>query len=145
MQDFGIILEYIEKIMKFGYLFVSLVLVFMMGCGSTEIQPVAIDGYVNLDGKPMPDGQVDFSLPGYPPVQMLVKDGRFSGKVMLGINNVKFAVWVANTWDPSIPENMKAVSDPGKKNILPPKFGINSNITADVRAGEKFNFKITSR
>lgn len=139
------IIYYTVNIMKFACHFLALILVFIIGCGSTEIQPVSIDGTVDLDGKLMPEGQIEFSMPGFPPVQMPVKDGKFSGKAMPGINNVKFAVWVANTWNPSIPENMKAVSDPGKKNILPPKFGVNSIITADIKAGEKFNFQITSK
>jgi hypothetical protein len=116
-----------------------------IGCTSRDILPVSIEGIVELDGKPMPEGTIEFSQPGYPPSQIQITDGKFQGMAMQGSNTVKFARWVPNQWDPGIPETMKKGNDPGKRNILPEKFGNSSKMTADVKANSKFTFQVTSK
>lgn len=122
-----------------------LVIFFATGCGTPDILPVIVEGSVELDGKPMADGTIEFSLQGYPPAQIQITDGKFQGKAMPGSNIVRFARWVPNQWDPSIPESMKKGNDPGKKNILPEKYGNQSKMTADVKANSKFTFQVTSK
>ena len=128
-----------------SYFFTLVTILIAFGCGSPDGLPVSIEGTVEMDGKPMPDGTIEFSQPGYPPSQIQIINGKFQGKAIQGANTVKFARWVPNQWDPGIPETMKKGNDPGKRNILPEKFGNNSQMKADVKANSKFTFQVTSK
>jgi hypothetical protein len=65
--------------------------VFLVGCPDSGPKPPAmakVSGTVNLDGKPMEDGKVTFSVPGLPGKTLDVTAGAFSGEVFAGTNHV---------------------------------------------------------
>ena len=115
------------------------------GCGPTPRKAattIAVKGTVNLDGKPMPTGQVQFSVPGEPVQQFPVSNGSFSGQANEGTNKVEFAMFKDG---PPLTTDLE--KKPTKVNALPSKYQFESKVTADVKAGgaNEFKFEITSK
>lgn len=116
----------------------------MNGCDSGPPKPppmIAVKGIVKLDGKPMPTGDVFFSVPGYAPSKLKVSNGAFSGEAYEGTNRVEIMTYKdgpAMSTDPGGP--------PTKVNILPKRYNSDTKLSADVKSGSDndFKFDVTS-
>jgi hypothetical protein len=67
-------------------------LVVISGCSPQNAPPpptAKITGKVTLDGKPMAEGEVQFSVGGQPVKICPIKDGAFSGDAFVGKNRVQ--------------------------------------------------------
>lgn len=120
----------------------------MVGCGSTESGPQAavlcdVAGTVQLDGMPMPDGEIAFSVAGGGPNIMAIKDGQFSGKTSAGEKHVEIRKYRAGK-----PVMMGDVAnDPEPENYLPAKYNSESTLTATIASGgtKDLKFDVTSK
>src|SRR5437867_1346016 len=75
----------------------SLAFVWNFGCAPAQKSspPAAsVKGIVNLDGKPVPTGEIHFGMTGLPPSVLEIKDGTFSGEVPVGKNQVEVFIYV---------------------------------------------------
>lgn len=101
------------------------------GCGSSgsQARPVAISGTVNLDGKPMPQGDITLiGVEGGPPATLEVKNGTFSGEATPGKKRVEIR---ANK--PGKATKMGDVIIEGSpENYLPERFNTESTMKAEV-------------
>jgi hypothetical protein len=115
------------------------------GCATEAKKPgdtVAIKGTVNLDAKPMPDGEIRFSAPGEPVVTIPITNGTFAGKAPVGKNSVE-----VYRFKDGPPLSTDPKGSPTKVNTLPPTYsGTDSKLTAEVtKSGPNdFKFDITS-
>ena len=67
------------------------VLALAAGCGGGKEKPpemAPVSGTIKFNGKPLSDAKVVFSAAGYPPNEMEVTDGKFTGRAMIGANKV---------------------------------------------------------
>jgi hypothetical protein len=126
------------------FLFASTICL-LAGCGGggpSAPPPVAkVKGTVNLDGKPMPNGEIRFSVGAQAPRNLEVKDGAFSGEVYTGKNTVE----VVQEKDAPNPMDPKLTM---KVNMVDPKFvGPGSPLSADVPASgaSDLKFDVTSK
>ncbi len=112
---------------RYGYLVVMVSC--LLGCGSSGPPMATISGTVTFDGKPLTDAtlQVDPN-DGSIPAMIEISNGMFSGRARVGKQTLRFsAVRIAKTpRDPA--EGLK----PPHENILPPKYGFQSEITLEV-------------
>jgi hypothetical protein len=126
----------------FSLLGLCVAVVLVSGCNKTpKDQSVPVQGQVNLDGKPMSDGDVYFSLQGMPPSVMAVTNGTYSGQARVGQNRVEVRAYKVGP-----PISTDPDKKPTKLNYLPPKWNAKSELTADVKAGaaNEFKFDVTS-
>jgi len=122
-----------------------LALIGIFGCGSGQpgAAPAApVKGVVNMDNKPVPTGEIHFSMPGVPPRVLEVKDGAFSGEAPVGHNLVEVFIYVEG------PPNPKRGGVREKTNTTPERYwGPKSELSATVNAGgpNEFKFDISSK
>ena len=109
----------------------------MLGCGPKEVGPkvaalVDVAGSVQLDGKPMAEGDIAFATLGGGPAIIKIKDGKFEGKCSAGEKRVEI-----RAYRPGQPIMMdgKPTSDPIPENYLPAKFNTESTLTAKIATG----------
>jgi hypothetical protein len=126
-----------------GALLLGISLLALLGCsqGPQLPKPVEVSGTVNLDGKPMPAGEVCFYVEGQPPVPMPVTDGAFSGKAFVGPNTVGVI------WDQDGPPHPMDPSQRMKINTVDARFlGPSSPLKHDVPAtgAKDLKFEVTS-
>jgi hypothetical protein len=123
----------------------SLALAWSIGCGSSQPggPPVApVTGIVNLEGKPVPSGEIHFGIPGVPPKVLEIKNGTFSGVAPVGKNHVEVFIYVEGA------PVQKYGGTPTKTNTTLPKYwGPNSILAATVEAAgtNDFQFALTSK
>ncbi|MFO0865208.1 MAG: hypothetical protein U0744_11265 [Gemmataceae bacterium] len=110
--------------------------------GCTDTRPgvskrAKVEGTVELDGKPMPDGEIRFSIPAEPPASLEIKDGAYSGEVPEGKNKVEIYRFKED----------KTMTPPPKVNILPRTWNAESKLTVDITASSKQvpAFTVTSK
>jgi hypothetical protein len=116
-----------------------------LGCGpgNLEDRPKGdVSGSVTLDEKPMPEGEISFSLPKEGPNVMEIKAGAFSGTALVGKNKVEiraFKPGPALSTDPG--------GAPTKVNYIPAKYNHKSTLEADVPAtgASDLKFAVTSK
>jgi hypothetical protein len=104
-----------------------------IGCSSgPKVEPTAkVSGTVNLDGKPMNDGEISFvGEPGTIPDILPVNAGAFEGSVKLGKKRVEIRAYRAGKPPPTATEPAGEI----KENYLPDRFNDNSTLTAEVTA-----------
>ena len=99
-------------------------------------------GVVQLDGKPLAEGEVYFVLPGQAPTVFAVKNGAYSGIANVGSNTVEIRSYKSGPallGDPT--------KSPTKMNVIPARFNDTSKLTATVaEAGANyFPFEIASK
>jgi hypothetical protein len=83
---------------------------------------------VTLDGKPLLEGDILFSIAGYPPEKIPIKEGAFSGEAMVGKNLVEVMAYKQGPPITTDPEKK-----PSKINTIPDKYnGPHSTLSADV-------------
>lgn len=113
-------------------------------CESKTHDSVSIGGTIKLDGKPLPSGEVYFSLPGQVPSIFQVKDGSFVGEVKQGTHRVEICAYRARKDVVAMPgQNMT----PPPENYIPEKYNAKSELTAEVVASgsNQFNFDLSSK
>ena len=125
---------------------ITLVSVWIIGCdgaGKNAPAVVKVKGTVTLDGNPMPDGEVMFSIPssGTAPSVMNVVNGAFSGEAKVGENRVE--VYAYKDGPPSTTDPMT----PTKVNFIPDRYGSQSTLTAAVTKDgpNEFKFEVKSK
>jgi hypothetical protein len=100
-------------------------------------ETVPVKGTVNLDDKPMADGEIWFSVPGETVNNLTIKNGAYSGNAHPGKNKVEIYQYK---------EGPPLTTDPDKKatkvNTLPAKYsGTESKLDANVTKGGPNDFK----
>jgi hypothetical protein len=105
----------------------------VVGCSSgPKTEPTAkVSGTVNLNGKPMNEGEISFvGDAGTVPDILPVSGGTFEGAVKLGKKRVEIRAYRPGKPPPSATEPAGDV----KENYLPDRFNDNSKLTAEVTA-----------
>jgi hypothetical protein len=116
------------------------------GCAPKPRQPTptsAVKGIVNLDGKPMPAGEIWFSVSGDPPAVLPISNGAYAGKVHIGKNLVEVFAYIDGP-----PRSTEPNGPPSKINTIPSTFnGPESTLSAQVTkdGANDFKFDITSQ
>ncbi len=123
----------------------GLSLLLLVGCTPKAKGPtlVPVKGTVNLDGKALAEGEVQFSLPGEVPATFPVANGAFSGQAGVGNNRVE-----VRAYRPGTPTKMGDQTFGGEKeNYIPAQYNTQSKFTADVTSGgaNEFKFEVTSK
>jgi hypothetical protein len=123
---------------------VALVAVGLAGC-TPKAKPAtmtAVKGSVNLDGKPMPDGEITFFLPGQVPTAIPIQNGAYSGQAAVGKNRVEIRAYRAGT---AVKMGDQTFGG-DKENYLPAKYNSASTFNAEVASGgaNDFKFDVTS-
>lgn len=118
----------------------------ILGCPRSDgVAPPAaakVNGNIKLDGKPMPGGEVRFSVSGFPPKTLQVTDGAFSGEVFSGKNQIDASYEKEGAPHPMDPKTKLKV------NVVSPKYsGPNSPLNKDLAAGDNppLSFEVTSK
>lgn len=124
----------------------ALTLVWAGGCaGRSGPAPTAdVKGTIVLDGKPLPTGELHFSIPGSPPSVLKVKDGTFAGQAPVGQNKVELFIYV----DAPLNPKYKGGDATDKVNTAPGKYwGPNTALDAGVSAttANDFKFNVSSK
>jgi hypothetical protein len=106
----------------------------LSGCGAPSgpapVSQVTVAGTVNLDGKPMPDGQIVFTSPGMSGALIPIKDGKFEGKS--GTGDKKPEIRAFRT---SAPVMMGDKPGPTvEENYIPARYNIDSKQTVKIEA-----------
>jgi hypothetical protein len=101
----------------------------LAGCSGSKNKPVPVSGTVELDGKPMAEGQITFAgEAGSPPQTLEVKGGKFEGEVTPGKKRVEI-----HAFRQGKPTKMgEEVIEGGPENYIPPAYNTESKITAEV-------------
>lgn len=122
----------------------------IMGCGPAQVGPTVatladVGGSVQLDGKPMPEGEISFVVVGGGPNSLKVTDGKFSGKVAVGEQRVEIRMYRAGK--PVMMDGKPSPGEPPQENYLPAKYSTGSTMKATiVAAGTKdLSFDVTSK
>ena len=97
----------------------SLALVWNIGCTPPPkgAAPAAsVKGTANIDGKPIPTGEIHFGMMGVPPRVLKITDGTFSGQAPIGKNQVEVFIYAEG------PPSEKYGGTSTKKNTTPEKY-----------------------
>ncbi len=123
--------------------------VLICGCGHSkkELPTYGVSGTVNLDGKPLAEGEIYFVTKETGQIDIVpVKDGKFEGDAKAGSRRVEIRAYNIET--PKPPADMPDLKmEPTKTNYLPAKYNTNSTLTADVSADKpnEFTFDLASK
>ncbi|WP_040891671.1 hypothetical protein [Zavarzinella formosa] len=114
------------------------------GCDSGKKKAVAVPvkGSVMIDGKPLAEGEISFLVSNEAPTTFPIKDGAYSGNANVGKNKVE-----VRAFKDGPPLSTDPEKKPTKLNYLPERFGISSQLTAEVTAGgtNDFKFEVSAR
>jgi hypothetical protein len=126
---------------RLSVLCLVLVFVLVVGCGETKTKTASVKGTVTLDGQPLKEGEIFFSLEGKPPHILEIKDGVFSGAAAIGKNRVEI-----RAYKPGAPLSTDPTGTPPKVNYIPAKYNDQSTLDADVPAGgaSELKYAVTS-
>ena len=124
---------------------IGLAIVWNPGCsgdGKKGPPPAApVKGTINLDGNPVPTGEIHFGMLGVPPKVLTITDGAFSGEAPVGENQVEVYIYEEGPPAPTVPD------EPTKINVAPAKYwGPNTELKATVTESgpNEFSFEMTS-
>jgi len=124
--------------------FVGLAFVWNSGCDSGLKRPpiVQIKGTVNLDGKPMTQGEIRFEVAGEPGHELQVKDGAFSGEANIGKNRVEVKMYKEGPPLSTDPEKK-----PTKINVIPAQYNSQTKLSAEITSSgaSDLKFDVTSK
>jgi hypothetical protein len=122
-----------------------LALAWNSGCGPEQQRgaPVAnVKGTAHIDRKPIPTGEIHFSMTGVPPRVLEIKDGAFSGEAPVGKNQVEVFIYAEG------PPAAKYGGTRAKINTTSERYwGPKTTLSASVNASgaNEFKFDITSK
>jgi hypothetical protein len=95
-----------------------------------------------MDGKMLPTGELHFSVAGFPPRVLEIKEGKYAGEAPIGKNEVQLFVYVEG------PPVQKYGGQRLKTNTAPTKYWGPKTVleaTVDANAANQFDFHLTSR
>ncbi len=131
-------------------------IVAFIGCGkSNKYGRLPISGVVTLDGTPLRSGYLIFEPKGGQPVQSggMIKDGRFEVAAEAGASPGPYAVSIFSGADGPVTKAPPGTAEyetesrkaPGER--IPPKYNAKTILTAEVKSGEKneFKFELTTK
>jgi hypothetical protein len=124
---------------------VGLAFITVLSCAPPPNGPppaAGVKGTINMDGKPVPSGEIHFGMLGAPPHVVPISAGRFAGEAPIGKCKVEVFIYVEG------PPSEKYPTMPTKTNIVPEKYwGPNTSLEATVNAGggNELKFEITSK
>lgn len=122
-----------------------------LGCGESANKHgrIPFSGTVTLDGEPLPKGYLIFEPKAGQPTQSggMIENGTFNVPEKAGAAPGLYSVAIfsgsdppPNNYSPGTPEYEAAsMRAPGEQ--VPPKFNINTTLTAEVKSGEENVFK----
>jgi hypothetical protein len=124
---------------------IGIVVAFSSGCTPAVPPPppvATVKGTVQLDGKPMKSGEIDFVATAQPAKTMKIEDGVFSGEAFAGKNTVLIHLYVEGDIISTDPDKKRSV-----KESLPAKYNEQSTLSADVPAtgASDLKFDVTSK
>lgn len=130
-------------------LFLASALLVSLGCNSEPKGPpkTKISGTVNLDGKPLPEGEIAFVKVDQGVNDVLpVKDGKFAGEASIGERKVEVRAYREAKVEGAggyTPPDATAT----KENYIPPAYNTNSKLTAKIEEGKEtpLAFDVTSK
>jgi len=129
----------------FNLIFGSVVLLGMLGCGSSGPPTHEIKGKVTFDGETIKEGVVFFesSDPKTPKVNTSISDGVYKAELPAG----KYAVRITAMKMAKYPPGKVGASGEkeGPQQFLPPKFNEKSTLTADISGPRELDFALTSK
>jgi hypothetical protein len=102
----------------------------LSGCGEAGPKRVHVSGSVQMDGKPLSQGEIYFMEPaaGKPPDVLHVTDGKFEGMVQLGKKRVE----VHSPKQIETKPGTVQMGPPLVVNLVHDNFNTNSKLTAEV-------------
>jgi hypothetical protein len=115
------------------------------GCTPAGPKPpplATVKGTIQLDGKPMKTGEIEFEPVGLPAKTLKIEDGVFSGEVHAVKNTVRVHLWIEGEVITTDPDKKKS-----KKESIPEKYNVKSTMSADVpeTGSNDLKFDVTSR
>jgi hypothetical protein len=116
-----------------------------VGCGSDQpgLPPLApVKGTIQLDGQPVPTGELHFSMTGVPPQVLPITSGAFEGKAPVGKNKVEVFIYQEG------PPSSKYGGAASKVNVAPAKYwGPTSMLETTINASgtNEVKFDMTSK
>ncbi|MHC2069783.1 DUF4198 domain-containing protein [Bremerella sp. T1] len=129
--------------MKSSVTLVLLAAIAILGCSSgTSSDLGQVNGQVMLDGKPLPNAQVQFQpTQGRPSYGLTDSDGKFTLQytgsatgALIGNHTVSFTTAISQDDGKVAPE------------LVPSKYNVKSDIQKEVQAGEnQFEFELATR
>lgn len=106
-----------------------LVCLLAMGCGPQPPKMVQVSGTVDMDGKPLSEGEIMFvGDTGAVPDTLSVENGAFSGKVKVGKKKVEVYAYKTE----KAPASATGGATESKVNYIPKDFNTESKLTAEV-------------
>jgi hypothetical protein len=122
-------------VLRFFSLTLVVAAIAISGCdsGHKPLEITEVSGTVNLDGKPLPEGEVMLvNSAGEPPDVLPVINGEFSGPARMGPMRVEIRAYRPGK-TPTTP--IPAESQVGPENYLPARFNSTTTLTAEVTDG----------
>jgi hypothetical protein len=120
-------------------------LVFFSGCEPPPPPVYPVSGTVNLDGKPMAEGEISFvSQQDAIRDTLPVRDGKFQGEIRAGQRKVEIAAYREEKQGV---EMYGADAPTSRINYVDPKFNTDSKLVASVNTSSPivYTFDVTSR
>lgn len=118
----------------------------LAGCSSGPKPPpeTIVAGTVQVDGKPLDDGDITFVLEGQPPKVLPVKDGKFEGKATVGENSVQIRGYKKG--EPIMMDG-KPFGDPVKVNYVAEQYNDKSELKSKIASGgqKDLKFEVASK
>src|SRR5262249_3663236 len=142
-----------HQIIRFTALAVAIAVV---GCGTKDEPSYAnVSGTVTYDGKPLDKGQITFGIPGRPPSEADIVDGKYTGQAMVGKNRIQISAYRKSAKQKKLPtesaqKQMEAYQrlnksgggmkegdrfDPSMEDYIPDDYGKESRQFRVVEAG----------
>jgi len=127
------------------FVFMGIIVALTAGCTPAVPKPppiAMVKGKVQLNGKPMPNGEIEFEVIAQPAKSLKIEDGVFSGEVFVGKNTVRIHVYKEGPPSSTDPEKK-----PSKMESLPAQYNTKSALSTDVPEGgaSDLNWDVTSK
>jgi len=116
----------------------------LVACGKKEEGPklAEVKGKVTRDGAPLASGKIVFDEgPSVPATELDIKDGVYSGQVLVGSKTVRIFSYK------SVPQKGPMKDQTMLENTLPAKYNTASKEVREVKEGvpNEFDFTLTSK